>query len=112
MGTRLSHVYMLASDLAATRRLLVDMLGIEVLMEHPGCLRIGGNGGFHPGIEEGDPGRIGSIELTIAVEKVDDAYRRLLEAGVEVEGPPADQEWGARHCWFNDGDGRRMSVYP
>jgi uncharacterized glyoxalase superfamily protein PhnB len=35
----------------------------------------------------------------------------LMEAGVEVEAPPQDQDWGARHAWFRDGDGRRMSIY-
>jgi uncharacterized glyoxalase superfamily protein PhnB len=40
-----------------------------------------------------------------------EAQRRLLEAGILVEGPPEEQEWGGRHVWFRDVDGRRMSVF-
>ncbi|MGH8935854.1 MAG: VOC family protein [Acidimicrobiia bacterium] len=51
------------------------------------------------------------MEITIWVDDVDAMYERLVEAGVGVEGPPQVQEWGARHAWFRDGDGRRMSIY-
>jgi catechol 2,3-dioxygenase-like lactoylglutathione lyase family enzyme len=108
---RLSHLFLLASDLAAQRRLFVDLLGLEVLAEYPGYVRVGGRGGFDIGIEEGEPGPPNAVEITIEVPDVDAAYARLAEAGVAVEGPPALQEWGARHAWFRDGDGRRMSVF-
>jgi uncharacterized glyoxalase superfamily protein PhnB len=40
-----------------------------------------------------------------------EVHRRLVEAGVSVEGPPDEQEWGGRHVWFRDVDGCRMSVF-
>jgi catechol 2,3-dioxygenase-like lactoylglutathione lyase family enzyme len=111
MGTEFSHIFMLVSDLEGQRRLFVDTLGLSVLAEHPGYLQIGGGEGFHIGMEEGDPGRPNAMEITIRVDDVDQMYERLVEAGVEVESPPRDQDWGARHVWFRDGDGRRMSIY-
>lgn len=111
MGTRFSHIFMLVSNLEAQRRLFVDVLGLRILAEHPGYLQVGGDDGFHIGIEEGDPGPPNAMEITIWVDDVDAMYERLVEAGVDVEGPPQDQEWGARHAWFRDGDGRRMSIY-
>jgi predicted enzyme related to lactoylglutathione lyase len=51
------------------------------------------------------------VEINIEVDDVDAAYGRLIEAGAEVEGPPEQQEWGARHLWFRDVDGRRMSLF-
>lgn len=111
MSTSFSHIFMLVSDLAAQRHLFVDVLGLGVLAEHAGYLRIGGNEGFHVGMEQGDPGPPNATEITIRVDTVDGMYERLVEAGVEVEGPPQDEDWGARHVWFRDADGRRLLVY-
>lgn len=111
MGTELSHIFMLVSDLERQRRLFVDILGLLVLAEYPGYLRISGREGFHIGMEQGIPGPPNAMEITIQVDDVEQMYEQLVEAGVEVEGPPKDQDWGARHAWFRDGDGRRMSIY-
>lgn len=111
MGSRLSHLFMLTSDLQAERRLLVEVIGLEVLAEEDGYLRIGGAEGFHLGLEQGDPGSAGGIEINIEVDDVEVTYRRLLDGGVRVEGPPQEQEWGAHHVWFEDLDGRRMSAF-
>jgi catechol 2,3-dioxygenase-like lactoylglutathione lyase family enzyme len=35
----------------------------------------------------------------------------MLARGVRFSEPPSDQEWGARHAWFEDPDGYRMSIY-
>lgn len=100
MAASLSHLFMLVSNLSAQRRLFVDLLGLDVIDEQGGYLRVGGAGGFHIGIEEGDPGSASDIEIVIRVDDVDDAYERLSESGVAVEGPPQDQYWGARHAGF------------
>jgi catechol 2,3-dioxygenase-like lactoylglutathione lyase family enzyme len=102
---------MLTSDLHAERRLLVEVVGLEVLAEEDGYVRIGGGEGYHVGLEQGDPGSTSGIEINIEVDDVEVTYRRLLDAGVRVEGPPQEQEWGAHHIWFEDVDGRRMSVF-
>ena len=108
---RLSHLFLLVSDLEAQKRLFVELLGLEILLEYPGYIRVGGSGGFHIGMEQGDPGPINSVEVTVEVDNVDVTYEQLLDAGVAVEEPPSDESWGARHAWFRDGDGRRMSIF-
>ena len=111
MGSRLSHVFLLVSDLEAQPRLLVDIVGLQVLLEEGDYVRIGGQGGFHLGLEEGPPGSpCDGLEFIILVDDVHELHRRLVEAGNSVEGPPEEQEWGGRHLWFRDVDGRRMSV--
>ena len=35
---------------------------------------------------------------------------RLRAAGFDVTDPE-DQEWGSRHAWFRDADGRPISIY-
>ncbi|HSL26310.1 MAG TPA: VOC family protein [Acidimicrobiia bacterium] len=111
MGALLSHLFMPVGDLAAARAFWTEAIGLEVLMEYPGYVRVGGGGGFHIGMEQGDPGPGTRTEISVYVDDVDAVHRRLLDRGVEVEGPPQDQPWGARHCWLRDPDGRRMSIF-
>ena len=111
--TALSHLFVHVQDLARTRRFYVDLLGLEVLMEGGGYLRVGGSGGFHIGFEERGAGEVGStgIELVVRVDDVDAAYRRLRDTGVVFDLPPAVQPWGARHAWLRDPDGYRLSIF-
>jgi catechol 2,3-dioxygenase-like lactoylglutathione lyase family enzyme len=108
---RLSHLFVHVTDLAASRAFYVELLGLRVLMEEPGYLRVGGGGGFHIGMEE-DPD-VGSrgIEVVVEVPDVDAMYRRLLERGITFEAPPADMPWGASHVWLRDPSGYRLSLY-
>jgi uncharacterized glyoxalase superfamily protein PhnB len=102
---------MIVSDLDAEVRLLVDVVGLELLVRENGYVRVGGSDGFHIGMEQGKPSIGNDVEINIEVDDIDAAYERLTSAGVEVEGPPEHQEWGARHVWFRDVDGRRMSLF-
>jgi catechol 2,3-dioxygenase-like lactoylglutathione lyase family enzyme len=112
-GIRFSHLFVLVSDLARAKRFYVEDLGFDVLLETPGYLRIGTADGFHLGLEQGDPRDVGSggIEVVIEVDDVDRAYAELSARGVRFDGPPEDQEWGARHAWLRDPDGYRLSIY-
>jgi len=110
---RLSHLFVLVSDLARTRAFYVDALGLQALMEENGYLRVGGAGGFHMGMEEGSPDQIGSagIEIVIQVDDVDRRYQEMLAGGIAFDSAPADQPWGARHAWLHDPDGYRLSIF-
>jgi catechol 2,3-dioxygenase-like lactoylglutathione lyase family enzyme len=109
----LSHLFIHVSDLSQTRRFYVDQLGLSVLMEEDGYLRIGGDDGFHMGMEARGPAEIGAagIEIVIRVDDVDAAYGALSAEGVRFAGPPADTPWGRRHAWLTDPDGYRLSIY-
>jgi catechol 2,3-dioxygenase-like lactoylglutathione lyase family enzyme len=111
--TRLSHLFVHVADLERSRRFYVDLLGLELLIDEPGYMRIGGHDGFHAGMEERSPSEIGAlgIEIVIRVDDVDRSVEKLLKAGARVDALPADQEWGARHAWLRDPDGYRLSIY-
>ena len=115
MGSRvrLSHLFIVVTDLARSREFYVGSLGLEVLVDEHGYMRVGGQGGFHLGIEEGDPAQVGAtgIEIVVEVDDVDSRYRELVAAGVTFNGPPEDQPWGARHAWLSDPDGYRLSIF-
>ena len=71
MPSSLSHVYLSVGSLEATRQLFVDLLGLEVLIDGGGYVRIGGGGGFHAGIEQEPSGEPIPTELVIRVDDVD-----------------------------------------
>jgi catechol 2,3-dioxygenase-like lactoylglutathione lyase family enzyme len=99
-------------DLTNAPRSYVDLLGLDVLVEDGSYLRVGGAGGFPIGMEQSEVGSVeGGPEITVQVDDVDAKYARLMAAGVRFDGPPTDQEWGARHAWLRDPDGRRVSIF-
>ena len=102
---------MIVSNVEAQVRLLVDVVGLELLVQEQEYVRVGGNGGFDIGMEQGRPSVGDDVDINIEVDDVDAAYGRVIEAGVEGEGPPEQQEWGTRHLCFRDVDGRRMSLF-
>jgi len=112
-AARLSHLFLFVSNLERSRAFYVDALGLRVLIEEDGYLRIGSEGGFHMGMEEGSTDRIGSagIEIVIQVDDVDRRYEELRARGVAFDSAPADQPWGARHAWLRDPDGYRLSLF-
>jgi catechol 2,3-dioxygenase-like lactoylglutathione lyase family enzyme len=87
-GARLSHLFVHVRSMAETRRFYVDLLGLEILVEEPGYLRIGNADGWHMGMEEAEPIGADGIELVIGVDNVDEAYRRLADAGVAFDSAP------------------------
>ncbi len=111
--TRLSHLFMLVSDLERTRAFYVDVLGLALLTRDVGYMRVGGSEGFHIGFEEGAPGPVeaSGLEIVIEVDDVEARYETLSRMGVAFDGPPEDQEWGARHVWLSDPDGHRLSIF-
>ena len=111
--TTFSHLFVHVTDLARSRRFYVDLLGLEVLLEHEGYLRVGGGTGFHLGLEERPVDEVGSagIEIVLRVDDVDAAFRQLLDAGLTFDTEPEDMPWGARHAWLRDPDGYRLSIY-
>jgi catechol 2,3-dioxygenase-like lactoylglutathione lyase family enzyme len=111
-GARLSHLFVHVRDLAAARRFYVEKLGLALLMEELGYIRVGGGEGFHIGMEE-VPDEIGApgIEIAVAVHDVDETFARLRDEGIEFESEPQDMPWGARHAWLRDPSGYRLSIY-
>ena len=108
-----SHLFMRVADLARTRTFYVDVLELDLLMDHGSYIRVGGPGGFHIGIEQGGPPDVGGrgIEINLRVDDVDQRYAELRERGVVFGAPPTAQPWGARHAWFTDPDGYRLSIF-
>jgi catechol 2,3-dioxygenase-like lactoylglutathione lyase family enzyme len=106
------HLFIHVQDLERTRRFYVDLLGMGLISEANGHLRIGEADGFTVEVEQRPGSDIGAsgIEIVIEVDDVDRLAADLRTAGVDITAP-ADQSWGARHAWLHDPDGYRLSIY-
>jgi catechol 2,3-dioxygenase-like lactoylglutathione lyase family enzyme len=51
------------------------------------------------------------MEIVVQVDDVDRRFEELRACGLEFDAEPADMPWGARHAWFRDPDGNRLSIY-
>ena len=98
--------------MAAANRFYADLLGLTVAGDF-------GWVGFltaddRPGVELHTVTRdatapVDSV-ISIAVDDVDEAYRRVREAGVEVVHELRDEDWGVRRFFFRDPDGNVVNV--
>jgi glyoxylase I family protein len=110
---RLDHLFIVVSDLERSRRFYTEILGLQVTVETDGYLRLSGDGGFSIGMEQRPPDQVGGrgIEIVVLVDDVDRRYQEMTANGAVFSGPPADQEWGARHAWLHDPDGYPISIF-
>jgi catechol 2,3-dioxygenase-like lactoylglutathione lyase family enzyme len=49
-------------------------------------------------------------DLSIEVDDVDEAHRRMLAAGIAIEYGPADEPWGVRRFYVRDPFGRLVNI--
>lgn len=112
-GARLSHLFLHVTDLVRARAFYVDTLGLALLVDDGGYVRVGGSDGFAMGMEAMPPEEVGAvgIEIVVRVDDVDASHSRMRRAGVVFDSEPTDMEWGARHAWLRDPDGYRLSIY-
>jgi catechol 2,3-dioxygenase-like lactoylglutathione lyase family enzyme len=113
LGVTLDHLFIVVSDLERSKHFYTDVLGLEVTFEGGGYVRFRGESGFSIGMEQRPAGQVGGrgIEIVVLVDDVDRRYHEMSAKGATFAGPPADQEWGARHAWLEDPDGYPMSIF-
>jgi catechol 2,3-dioxygenase-like lactoylglutathione lyase family enzyme len=108
----LSHLFLHVADLEPMRRFYVDGLGLDLVDDGSGYLRLGTATDFHIGLEVvPDFPQPDEVALVLRVPDVDAAYRALDEHGVTFDAPPADTPWGQRQVWTRDPAGTRISIY-
>ena len=113
MQPHLTHLFLLVGDLERAKWFWTEAIGLRLIEDSRGYIRVGGDNGFDIGIEEGsiESAPVGCPEITVRVEDVDAATKRLSDHDVMITDGLTDTEWGARHTWLLDPDGRRMSIY-
>ena len=103
----------LATDnVGAAARFYRDVLGLELLMDHGwiatwGCAQtmtvqvsVASQGGSDTPVPD----------LSIEVDDIDDALRRVAQAGVAIEYGPTDEPWGVRRFYVRDPLGKLVNI--
>jgi catechol 2,3-dioxygenase-like lactoylglutathione lyase family enzyme len=122
---KLSHVVMAVSDLARSVDFYQGLLGLEKLFERSftdprtgrtqqvvGCL-VGGTVVLEMGADPEHPRKLdasGSPILAFTVADIQEAHRRLLEAGVPPLTPPTEMAPGIFMIFLRDPDGRTIEL--
>ncbi|WP_375499118.1 VOC family protein [uncultured Jatrophihabitans sp.] len=100
------------SDTAAANRFYADTLGFTIADDF-------GWVGFLTAPESGpvelhtvthdETAPVESV-VSIAVDDVDEAYRRVREAGADIVHELQEEQWGVRRFFFRDPDGNVINV--
>ena len=102
-----------AVDLTHARAFYQDVLGLELLMDH-GWIRTYGSHSEKMTIQISFATEGGSgtpvPDLSIEVDDVDEAHRRMGDAGFSIEYGPFDEPWGVRRFFVRDPFGKLVNI--
>jgi len=101
-----------AADVGAARRFYVDALGLDVLMDLGWIVTFGNAEQARVQVSVATEGGSGTPvpDLSIEVDDLDEALRRVRAAGFEPEYGPADEPWGVRRFFVRDPFGRLVNI--
>jgi catechol 2,3-dioxygenase-like lactoylglutathione lyase family enzyme len=99
-------------DIAAAKRFYLDVLGLEVMMDHGWIATYGTEQAMSVQISFAVQGGSGTPtpDLSIEVDDVDAALGRMRDAGFAVEYGPADEPWGVRRFYVRDPFGKLVNI--
>lgn len=104
-------VFIYVRDLVKSREYYLGLLGCKLLVDQGRCLIVRTSPGGYLGVCQKDGGGSGSenLILTFVTDQVDAWYEKLINAGVQIEGGPKEnQEFGIYHFFASDPDGYRL----
>lgn len=101
-----------AADPAAADAFYRGILGLELVMDHGWIRTYGGEERMRVQVSVASQGGSGTPvpDLSIAVDDLDEALRRVREAGVAVEYGPVEEPWGVRRFYVRDPFGRLINL--
>ena len=99
-------------DPSAARRFYQEVLGLEVLMDQGWIVTYGSRKAMPVQISFAAHGGSGAPtpDLSIEVDDVDEALKRMKKAGFAIEYGPADEPWGVRRFFVRDPFGKLVNV--
>ena len=101
-----------AEDVGAARGFYGDGLGLDLLMDQGWIATWGTGGPAGPQLSVLSEGGSGAPipDLSIEVDDLDGALRRLSAQGFAPEYGPADEPWGVRRAFVRDPFGRLVNL--
>lgn len=99
-------------DVAGAKSFYQDVLGLEVVMDHGWIATYGAKEEMSIQISFAKQGGSGTLtpDLSVEVDDVEEALKRVVQAGIPVEYGPADEPWGVRRFYVRDPFGKLVNI--
>ena len=96
----------------AAKHFYVDILGLETLMDHGWILTVGSQETARVQISFATEGGSGTPvpDLSIEVDDLDEALKRIEAAGMKPEYGPETEPWGVRRFYVRDPLGKLVNI--
>ncbi|UUP15869.1 VOC family protein [Nitratireductor thuwali] len=100
------------ADVAAARRFYGELLGLNVKMDHGWIVTYGNDEAMSVQVSVASEGGSGTAvpDLSVEVDDLDEALRRVREAGIAIAYGPAEEPWGVRRFFVRDPFGRLVNI--
>lgn len=93
-------------------RFYQDILGLEVLMDQGWIVTYGSSAKMTVQVSFAAEGGSGAPtpDLSVEVDDLEEALRRVTRAGLAIEYGPADEPWGVRRFFVRDPFGNLVNI--
>jgi catechol 2,3-dioxygenase-like lactoylglutathione lyase family enzyme len=101
-----------ATDVSKARQFYVDVLGLSVVVDHGWIITFGSPERMAPQISVASEGGSDTPvpDISIEVDDLQEAVRRVHAAGVQVEYGPTRESWGVERFYVRDPFGRLVNI--
>ena len=101
-----------ATDVARARQFYAEVLGLEVVMDQGWIVTLAASGKMAPQITIASEGGSGTAvpDLSVEVDDLDEALRRVRALGLSVEYGPTSEPWHVRRFYVRDPLGRLVNI--
>jgi len=99
-------------DLGKAQAFYGDLLGLDRIMDHGWIKTYGSAETMTVRVSVGSQGGSGTAvpDLSIEVDDLDEALKRMQQAGVPVEYGPVSEPWGVRRFYVRDPFDRLLNI--
>jgi catechol 2,3-dioxygenase-like lactoylglutathione lyase family enzyme len=99
-------------DVSKARRFYADILGLEVAMDLGWIITFTSPAQMAPQLSVATEGGSGTAvpDISIEVDDLDEAERRVQEQGLKIEYGPTSEPWGVRRFYVRDPLGRLVNI--
>lgn len=97
---------------SAAKRFYGKVLGLDILMDHGWIATYGSNAKMTVQVSFASEGGSGTKvpDLSIEVDDVNEAFRRMKKGRFKIEYPLTEEEWGVRRFFVRDPFGKLINI--
>ncbi len=101
-----------ADDVSQAKQFYAEILGLEVVMDQGWIVTLAAPANMAPQISIASQGGSGTPvpDLSVEVDDLDEALRRVHAAGLAVEYGPTSEPWHVRRFYVRDPLGRLVNI--